>query len=300
MIRMTRWMVLGGALLATSLTACGNGEAVDGDIETEGQQVRISSRFEITVPTNDVWAGVQDTNPNVSGTQVNVEVHAFYHANRNWANHGGERWTQYQLRTTGEENTRGIPRVVATTSSGAFRAIDGAFTIGGNLYLIGNSTGGSRHLTGGAYNTRNEKPVIIGVAWNNRASTDQLQTVANQEALSTFTFAPGAGQRVFDLPQFAQRWVDAGNEAFACYNINTTGGQFVSGTSPTDFRSSSRGFVLDGNLYAIGVATGGATAVSGVTNGFRANSPRRALANYNNGTGGVSYGITITSLPNAN
>ena len=88
--------------------------------------------------------------------------------------------------------------------------------------------------------------------------------------------SPGAGQRVFDLPQFSQRWVDAGNEPFACFNLNTPAGQFVTGTSPTDFRSASRGFVLNGNLYALGQATGGAVAVTG---GFNAVAPRRALAN---------------------
>ncbi len=295
MIRTTRWMVLGAAVIAGALTGCnGEVEAIEGDNDAEGQQVRISSRFEITVPTADTWSGLQDVNTNVPGSQVRVEVHAFYHPTRTWANHGGERWTQYQIRTTGEENVRGNPRVLATVGQGVFRGVDGAFVIDNAIYLVGNSTGGSRLVSGTSYNTRNEKQVIVGVRFNGRAATDSLIAAANQESLATFTFAPGAGQRVFDLPQFSQRWVDAGNEPFACYNINNTGGQFVSGTSPTDFRSASRGFVLNGNLYALGQATGGAVAVPG---GFNAVAPRRALANYNNGGGSVSYGITVRTLP---
>ncbi len=72
------------------------------------------------------------------------------------------------------------------------------------------------------------------------------------------------------------------------------GGQFVTGTSPTDFRSASRGFVLNGNLYALGQATGGATAVTG---GYNAVAPRRALANYNAGSGTVTYGVSVRTLP---
>jgi len=294
MIRSNWWMVLGMGLLAGALSGCGTVEAVDGEDDSEGQQVRISNRFEITVPTADTWSGLQDVNTNVPGTQVRVEVHAFYHAKNTWANHGGERWTQYQIRTTGDENVRGVPRVLASVGQGVFRAVDGAFVIDNAIYLVGNATGGNRRVSGGSFNTRNEKPVIIGVRFNGRAGADTLVTVANQESLATFTFAPGAGQRVFDLPQFSQRWVDAGNEPFACYNINTTGGQFVTGTSPTDFRSASRGFVLNGNLYALGQATGGATAVPG---GYNATAPRRALANYNAGSGAVSYGISVRTLP---
>jgi hypothetical protein len=184
--------------------------------------------------------------------------------------------------------------VLATVGQGVFRGVNGAFVIDNAIYLVGNSTGGGRLVSGASFNTRNEKQVIVGVRFNGRAATDSLIAAANQESLATFTFAPGAGQRVFDLPQFSQRWVDAGNEPFACYNINNTGGQFVSGTSPTDFRSASRGFVLNGNLYALGQATGGAVAVPG---GFNAVAPRRALANYNNGGGSVSYGITVRTLP---
>lgn len=293
MIRSNGWLILGSALLAGALSGCGTVEAVDGDDDSEGQQVRISDRFEITVPTADRWTGLQDVNPNVAGAQVRVEVHAFYHPTQTWANHGGERWTQYQIRTTGDENIRGIPRVLASVGQGTFRAVDGAFVIDNAIYLVGNSTGGRTRVSGG-FVTRNEKPVIIGVRFNGAASTDSLVAVANQESLATFTFAPGAGQRVFDLPQFSQRWVDAGNEPFACFNLNTPAGQFVTGTSPTDFRSASRGFVLNGNLYALGQATGGATAVTG---GFNAVAPRRALANYNNGGGTVTYGITVRTLP---
>jgi hypothetical protein len=277
-----------------AFSGCGNVDGVDGADDSDGQEVRISNRFEITVPAADTWSGLQDVNPNVPGAQVRVEVHAFYHANNTWANHGGERWTQYQIRTTGEENVRGVPRVLATSAMGTFRAVDGAFVIDNAIYLVGNATGGSRRVSGNSYNTRNEKPVIIGVQFNGAPSTDRLVPVANQESLATFTFSPSAGQRVFDMPQFSQRWVDAGNEPFACYNINTPGGQFVSGTSPTDFRSATYGFVLNGNLYALGEATGGATAVPG---GFNAVAPRRALANYNNGTGAVTFGITVRTLP---
>jgi len=288
-------MVLGAALFVGALLGCnGDVEAVEGDNDAEGQQVRISNRFEITVPTADTWSGLQDVNGNVPGVQVRVEVHAFYHATRTWANHGNERWTQYQIRTTGEENVRGNPRVLATVGQGVFRAVDGAFVIDNAIYLVGSSTGGNRHVSGTSYNTRNEKPVIAGVRFNGRAATDTLVVVANQESVATFTFAPSGGQRVFDLPQFSQRWVDAGNEPFACYNINNTGGQFVTGTSPTDFRSASRAFVLNGNLYALGQATGGAVATTG---GFNAVAPRRALANYNNGGGAVTYGVTVRTLP---
>jgi len=288
-------MVLGTALFAGALSGCnGDVEAVEGDNDAEGQQVRISNRFEITVPTADTWSGLQDVNGNVPGAQVRVEVHAFYHVNRTWANHGNERWTQYQIRTTGEENVRGNPRVLASVGHGVFRAVDGAFVIDNAIYLVGSSTGGNRRVSGNSYNTRNEKPVIVGVRFNGRAATDTLVAVANQESVATFTFAPSGGQRVFDLPQFSQRWVDAGNEPFACYNLNNTGGQYVTGTSPTDFRSASRAFVLNGNLYALGQATGGAVAVTG---GFNAVAPRRALASYNNGSGAVSFGVTIRTLP---
>jgi len=287
-------MVLGAALFVGALSGCnGDVEAVEGDNDAEGQQVRISNRFEITVPTADTWSGLQDVNGNVPGVQVRVEVHAFYHATRTWANHGNERWTQYQIRTTGEENVRGNPRVLATVGQGVFRAVDGAFVIDNAIYLVGSSTGGNRYVSGTLYNTRNEKPVIAGVRFNGRAATDTLVVVANQESVATFTFAPSGGQRVFDLPQFSQRWVDAGNEPFACYNINNTGGQFVTGTSPTDFRSASRAFVLNGNLYALGQATGGAVATTG---GFNAVAPRRALANYNNGGGAVTYGVIVRTL----
>lgn len=294
MVRSNMWRVLGSGLLVVAFSGCGNVDGVDGADDSDGQEVRISNRFEITVPAADTWSGLQDVNPNVPGAQVRVEVHAFYHANNTWANHGGERWTQYQIRTTGEENVRGVPRVLATSAMGTFRAVDGAFVIDNAIYLVGNATGGSRRVSGNSYNTRNEKPVIIGVQFNGAPSTDRLVPVANQESLATFTFSPSAGQRVFDMPQFSQRWVDAGNEPFACYNINTPGGQFVSGTSPTDFRSATYGFVLNGNLYALGEATGGATAVPG---GFNAVAPRRALANYNNGTGAVTFGITVRTLP---
>ncbi|MFO0607988.1 MAG: hypothetical protein U0324_32790 [Polyangiales bacterium] len=296
MIRSNWWMVLGTGLLAGALSGCGTVDAVDGDDDSEGQQVRISNRFEITVPTADTWAGLLDVNPNVLGSQVRVEVHAFYHVNNTWANHGGERWTQYQIRTTGEENVRGVPRVLASAGQGVFRGVDGAFVIDNAIYLVGYATGGNRVVSGPAhtFNTRNEKPVIVGVRFNGRAASDSLVTVANQESLATFTFAPSGGQRVFDMPQFSQRWVDAGNEPFACFNINNTAGQFVTGTSPTDFRSASRGFVLNGNLYALGQATGGAAAVTG---GYNAVAPRRALANYNAGSGTVTYGVSVRTLP---
>ena len=58
MIRTTRWMVLGAALFVGALSGCnGDVEAVEGDNDAEGQQVRISNRFEITVPTADTWSG---------------------------------------------------------------------------------------------------------------------------------------------------------------------------------------------------------------------------------------------------
>ncbi len=299
---MLRWSgragILGAALIAMSAIGCG--ELVDTggaeDLEESGDAVRISGRFEITIPAADVWSGARDQNSNVPGLQVRVEVHQTFAAGQPWTNHGNEPRTQYRVITTGEENVRGVPRIVATSSMGAFRAVDGAFVLDGALYLVGNATGGRTNR--GA--TRNEKPVIAGVAFNGRAAADSITTAARVEDIRTFTFPAQSGAVVFDTPAFAQRWTDTPNgENFACYNINSAAGQFLSGTSPTDFRTVTGGFVLNGHLYALGQATGGARATAGVPGGYSAIAPRRALAHYGTGAAGthVDFNTTITNLP---
>lgn len=299
MARMGRTFgLLGAALLAASAIGCG--ELVDDggaeDLEETADAVRISGRFEITIPAADVWSGARDQNTNVPGFQVSVEVHQFFAVGQPWTNHGNERRAQYRVITTGDENVRGVPRIVATASTGAFRAIDGAFVLDGALYLVGNATGGRTRA--GA--TRNEKPVIAGIAFNGRAAADAITTAARVEDVRSFTFPAASGAVVFDTPAFAQRWTDTPTgENFACYNLNNTSGQFLTGTSPTDFRSVSGGFVLNGHLYALGQATGGARATAGVPGGFTAVAPRRALGHYGTGAAGtrVDFNTTVTNLP---
>ncbi len=289
---------LGAALLAAGVVGCG--ELLDAgdaeDLEEVGEAVRISGRFEITIPAADAWSGARDQNSNVPGLQVRVEVHQFFVAGQPWTNHNNERRAQYRVITTGEENVRGVPRVVATSSTGAYRAIDGAFVLDGALYLVGNATGGRTNR--GA--TRNEKPVIAGVSFNHRAAADTITTAARVEDIHSFTFPAQSGAVVFDTPAFAQRWTDTSNgENFACYNLNNTAGQFLTGTSPTDFRSVTGGFVLNGHLYALGQATGGARATAGVPGGFTAIAPRRALGHYGTGAAGtrIDFNTTVTNLP---
>ncbi len=298
MSRMTRWAgVLGCALLGA--TAIGCGELVDDggaeDLEGAGEAVRISGRFEITLPAGDVWSGARDLNSNVPGVQVRVEVHQIFTPGSPWTNHGNELRTQYRVITTGEENVRGVPRIVATSSMGGFRAVNGAFVLDNALYLVGNATGG--RTSRGA--TRNEKPVVIGIAFNGRAAADSLATAARIEDIHAFTFPAGSGPVVFDTPAFAQRWTDANNENFACYNIDSASGQFLTGTSPIDFRSVAGGFVLNGHLFALGEATGGSAATAGVPGGYHAVAPRRALAHYGTGAAGtrVDFNVTVTNLP---
>ncbi len=289
--------ILGAAALA--LTALGCSNVVDdgeGNVASAGDEVRISGRFEVTIPAADAWPGVRDQNAAVAGLQVNVQVHQLSSLLLRWSNHGNERLATYLVITTGEESFAGIPRIVASSGIGEFRAVDGAFVLDGALYLVGNATGGIT-LSGA---TRNEKPVVAGIAFNGRVALDALNTAARVEDIRTFTFPAGSAPVVFDTPAFAQRWTDTSNgENFACYNINSTSGQFLTGTSPTDFRTVTGGFVLNGHLYALGEATGGARATPGVPGGYTAIAARRALGHYGTGAAGtrIDFGTTVTSLP---
>lgn len=294
MFQNTKWLgIVGFALLAG--VGCGyeGAEAEDGDDDAVSvDAVRISGRFEITIPAADVWAGTTDLNTNVAGTQVRVEVHQYFHLTNRWSNHGNERRTQYRIITTGEERVTGAPRTIASSNYNSYRAVNGAFVVDGKLYLVGNSTGG---VLSGA--TRNEKPVVFGLRFNGATTVDSFSTKANIENIASFTFSPPIGPVVFATPSFSQVWSDTpDNEHFACYNVTNTSAQFLTGTSPTDFRSVEGGFVLDGTLYALGEATGGANS-TGTPGAFTARAPRRALCSYGAGNAAVNYNVTVTNLP---
>jgi hypothetical protein len=295
-----RWLTIGTTLLVSSIAGCGNVDVdeLGDDADAVASEVRISGRMLVTVPAAVVtrWNFTNDQSPD-PGFQVNVEVHKTFSATRSFTT-PAEPFEAYQVRTTGQESRTGTPRTLASTGSGAYRAVDGAFLIDGSLYLLGRATGGSRTVNGSVV-PRNEKPVVMGLSFSGAAGRLNTATTITENPLDARRLVASSATVEIDTPTFAQRWTDADNEPFACYNMNNVSGQFLTGTSPTDFRSPEGAFVLNGNVYIAGEATGGATSLGGVN--YRANAPRRALAAFGAATAGTApnFSVSITTLPNA-
>ena len=286
---MKRWVVSLGVCALLAGGCVGDGAATADDVDEEGAtitaQLRVSERFEIDVPAGDVWSGLNDVNPSRPGAQVRVEVHVYYAPIIRWTDLG-ERLTSYRIITTGEEDSRGRTRnLTAATGVTLYRGVSSAFVLDGALYLVGESTGGIVLRNG---TRRAPKPVVMGIAFNGRTGgNDRLQSVANIVP----TDDPVNGRILVDLPSaegfpveldqdpgrpggqawgwfdtvsFTQRW--STGEAFACYNLMTTGAErndgrssFVGGNTPEQFRAPGGAFALNGRPYLLGERTGGAT-----------------------------------------
>lgn len=316
--------VVGAVVLAAGCVG-GADEATEDDgvgaFQGEASEyVRISDRFTIDIPADDVWAaGLIDQDTTRPGLQVQVEVHRFTTPGQRWVDRNNEPWERYTVVTTGHEHPRGITRTLATSVPGQFHAIDAAFVLNHRLHLVGESTGGQGRLG----HRRNPKKAVIAINFNGVRATERLGPVA----LVVPVDDPVNGRILVDVPagegfpsdtdqdpgrpgfqaygwidqvSFSTRW--STGEAFACYNLVTTGAErrdgrssFLGGSTPDQFRATEGAFGLDGVAYVLGERTGGAR-------GNVAAAPHRALLfvqfdGRSNGNNPVNTAIDVHTLP---
>jgi len=283
------WAISMGVCALLAGGCVGDAASAADDLDEDGQAItsalRISERFEIDIPSGDVWPGLRDVNASRPGAQVRVELHVFYAPLLRWTD-VRERYTSYRVITTGEEDASGRTRnLTSATGVTRYRAVSSAFVLDGGLYLVGESTGGLNLRT---FGRREPKPVVLGIAFNGRTGgSDRLQSVANivptddpVNGRVLIDLPPAEGFAVeidqdpgrpgpqafgwFDTVSFTQRW--STGEAFACYNFMTTGSErndgrssFVGGNTPDQFRAPGGAFALNGRPYLLGERTGGAS-----------------------------------------